>query len=144
MAIYGRITEDGLVLEVCELDPATCFHPDIAVEFEEVPDGAAPGDSVVNGKLVKAPEPEAPEAPAEPVVQRLVPRAEFLGALQRSERIALEGERGNNAELNDFLTMLEINGVFDLDNAEDIELLDSLVKDNVLSDASLAAIQALR
>lgn len=144
MTIYGRITEEGLVLEVCELDPATCFHPEIAKEFKKIPAGAAPGDGVVNGKLVKAPEPEPLQVVTPVAQERLVSRGEFFGALLRSERIALESERAANAELNDFLVMLDLNGSFSLDNSEDIDLLKALVTGKTLSEGSLVKIQALR
>jgi len=143
MTLYARLTEDGLVLETCEHEPTGCFHPDIAKEFQTVPEGAEPGDSIVSGKIVKAVTPDPPPAQV-PTEQRLVPRNEFLNALTRVERIAINDVANDDAELKDFLNQLEINGHFDLEQGEDIALLDRLEAQGVLSEASVTAIKALK
>lgn len=143
MTLYARLTEEGLVLETCEHNPATCFHPDIASEFTEIPAGAEPGDSVVDGKVVKAEIPEPLPAP-EPVEPRLVPRIDFFNALTRAERIAISDAAANDAELKDFLVQLEINGHFDLRDADDNALLDRLQEQGVLSEATVATVKALK
>jgi len=144
MTLYARLTAEGLVLETCDLDPSQCFHPDIAQEFQEVPAGAEAGDTITDGEVIKPVAPPEPELPAEPIEKRLVPRADFMGALTRAERIALTTEAESNAELRDFLELLQINGNFDLSNAEDVDLLDQLQAQGVLSEASVAAIKTLR
>lgn len=143
MTLYARLTEDGLVLETCEHDPNECFHPDIAKEFQVIPQGAEPGDSVISGKIVKAVVRD-PLPVQSPLEQRLVPRNDFLNALTRVERIAINDVANDDAELKDFLALLEINGHFDLEQGEDIALLDRLQAEGVLSEASVTAIKALK
>jgi hypothetical protein len=144
MTLYARLSESGLVLETCCCnDPAACFHPDIAKEFKKVPEGAEPGDSIENGKVVKPTPPEPLPAPA-PVETRNVSRMEFLNTLTRTERIALTDLSADDAELQDFLTQLEINGHFDLLDQDDIALLDRLEAQGVLSEATVTAVKALK
>lgn len=143
MALYARLSEQGLVLEVCEHEPAKCFHPDIAIEFQEIPVGAEPGDSIVGDKIIKAEIPDPPPAP-QPLESRLVPRSDFMNALTRGERIALSELAADDAELKDFLTQLEINGHFDLRDADDIALLDRLQAQGVLSEATVETVKALK
>jgi hypothetical protein len=145
MAHFARLSETGLVLEVCCCeDIAQCFHPDIAKEFREAPEGAEPGDTVEDGKLKKAPAPAELPAPAAPVEKRLVSKAEFMSALTRGERIALTDLSGEDAELRDFLAMLEALGHLDLDNQDDIALLERLKTAGVLSEASVQKITESR
>lgn len=143
MTMYARLSDSGLVLETCEHDPAKCFHPDLAREFQKIPAGAEPGDSIVGGKVVKAEIPDSPPAP-QPLESRLVPRNDFLNALTRSERIAISELAADDAELKDFLTQLEINGHFDLRDADDIALLDRLQAQGVLSEATVETVKALK
>jgi hypothetical protein len=143
MKLYARLSESGLVLETSELDPVTSFHPDIAQEFVEVPAEAATGDSIVNGKVVKAVAPDPLPVPVA-TETRHVPRTEFLGALTRAERLALTEFATNDAETADFLAMMEVAGHFDLNNQEDIDLLDRLEAADVLTQGSVAAIKQLR
>ena len=143
MTMYARLSEQGLVLEVCQHEPKGCFHPDIAKEFTKVPTGAEPGDSVVDGKVVKQVTPEiAPPAP--PEERRWAPRVDVMNTLTRAERVALTELAVDDIELKDFLAQLEINNHLDLSNLDDISLLERLRDQGVLSESSLAAIKAIR
>lgn len=143
MTLYARLSDTGLVLETCEHEPSECFHPDIAKEFSEVPAGAEAGDSIVDGKVVKAVIPDPLPTP-EPKESRLVPRSDFLNALTRTERIAISDVAADDAELKDFLTQLEVNGHFDLRDADDVALLDRLQAQGILSEATVEKVKALK
>lgn len=143
MTLYARLSETGLVLETCEHEPAGCFHPDLAKEFTKVPAGAEAGDSIIDGKVVKPVKPEPLPVP-EPVVLRLVTRSEFLAALSRTERIAISDVSADDAELKDFMAQLELNGHFDLEDADEIALLDRLQAQGILSEATVNAVKALK
>lgn len=146
MTIYGRVSPDGLILETADCvdadDLAKRFHASLVSQFVELPDDAARGDNFLNGVLTPAPaEPES-EEPADPVVIRKVPAAEFWSALTRAERIAVRGSA--DAEVEDFRSQLETVGHVDLDDADDQALFARLVTEGVLTQASLDAVNALR
>ena len=49
---YGRFNSDGLLMEINDItvgSPATKYHPDLAVQFEEIPADKEPGDHRVGG-----------------------------------------------------------------------------------------------
>ena len=140
MAIYGRIGADGKVLETCDGDPTTRFHPDIAGQFVSVPDNAAPGDTFENDTLTKyvAPTP----APVDPMdADPCLGLAQFNQKLTRSERIAIKELRSTNASLDDLMTMIGTVGLH-LSDADDKSLLRGLIPDTI-SQASFDAIYAI-
>lgn len=141
MAIYGRVNAQGLIMETCDGDPSTRFHPDLAGEFIELADNAAVGDTWVDGALAKKTV-SAPEPEAEVAEERRAPYVEVMNALTRTERIAVKAS--TDAEVQDLLSQIELNGYLDLENTEDQAVLSGLVADSVISQASLDAINALR
>lgn len=50
MKTYARIIE-GVVIDVTTGDPKELFHPDVAVQFVEVPAGTVNGATFLNGKF---------------------------------------------------------------------------------------------
>ena len=140
MAIYGRIGADNKVLEICDGDPTSRFHPDIAGAFVGLPDNAAPGDTYENDTLTKyvAPAVETVD-PMDPDPSLSLP--EFNTRLTRSERIAIKNLRSTNASLDDLMTMIESVGLH-LSDADDKSLLRGLIPDTI-SQASFDAIYAI-
>lgn len=141
MAIYGRVNAQGLIMETCDEDPSTRFHPDLAGEFIELADNATVGDTWSDGTLTKKTV-SAPEPEAEVAEERRAPYVEVMNALTRTERIAVKAS--TDVEVQDLLSQIELNGYLDLENTEDQAVLSGLVTDSVISQASLDAINALR
>ena len=139
MAIYGRIGADGKVLETCDGDPTTRFHPDIAEQFVSVPDNAVAGDTFENDTLTKY-VPPVVEAVDPMDADPTISLPEFNTRLTRSERIAIKELRSTNASLDDLMTMVESVGLH-LSDAEDKSLLRGLIPDT--PQASFDAIYAI-
>ena len=139
MAIYGRIGADNKVLEVCDGDPATRFHPDIASAFVDLPDNAAPGDTYEDGTLTKY-VPPVPEPPDPMDADPTLSLTEFNQRLTRSERIALKSLRDTDASVDDLMSMIESVGLH-LSDADDKALLQGMVPDTI-SQASFDAVYA--
>ncbi|HAX05205.1 MAG TPA: hypothetical protein DCX77_05955 [Acidimicrobiaceae bacterium] len=140
MAKYGRVTKEKLVLEVCELDPAKCFHPDIAKEFVSVPDDAEAGDTIKSGKAVK---PEAPkEAPKPPAEDKLLVKEQFDACLTRAQRIALKKLGESDDEVKDLLEQMTTSNHINIDDQENKDLLARLVTDKVIDQAALDKVNA--
>ena len=54
-------------LEVVTFDPAQHFHPSIAAQFQEIPDGVETGAELVDGEWINPPPPPPPpELPPAP------------------------------------------------------------------------------
>lgn len=131
MTQYARLSEAGLVLEICAQDPAGCFHPDIAIEFQVVPDAAVVGDTVTDeGDVIPAPVIVIEEPPA---VIKPLSEAEFLAALTRSERIAIKALGATDPEVQDFLDMMKLQGSVSLVDADNADLIHRLADGGVLS-----------
>lgn len=140
MAIYGRIGANNKVLEICDGDPATRFHPGIASAFVDLPDNAAPGDTYEDGALTKYVSPEVvPVDPLDSDPSLSLPQ--FNLKLTRAERIALKTLRETDASVDDLMGMIESVGLH-LSDAEDKALLQSLIPDTI-SQASFDAVYAI-
>jgi hypothetical protein len=88
MKTYARIV-NGHAVDVVTVDPKTIFHPEIAAEFVEVPDGTDHGDTKNGDAWVKYIPPVPPEvvAPKPPVVtppQFKILILEWLGAIYKA------------------------------------------------------------
>ena len=87
MTKWAQVTSAGVIYDVVEIDPATIFHPDIAADFEVIPDNVdATYTKNSEGSFV------AGAAPAEPdvvVTDVILNEGEFLAKLTRSERQGL-------------------------------------------------------
>lgn len=73
---YARIA-DGRASDVTELDPAEAFHPDLAAQFEPVPEHVENGASLIDGEWINPPPAPPPPEP--------VPAPPRLGEAELSE-----------------------------------------------------------
>lgn len=99
-------TENAVIRDVAQGNPADLFHPDIAVFFDtDVPDDAANGDGWVNGELIK---PELVIAPVvlATVAARVSP-VEFMLLFTSPERVAIKALRQTDPIIDDFLDIIE-------------------------------------
>ena len=132
MSIKGRITESGIVLETCCEDVATCFHPDLAKQFVDLPDGAEPGDTVTDGKVTKYVQPEPPEIVKE--TDRKITRQQFLECFTRSERKALKSS--TDEDVIELLEFMQETNHYQYDDAENKTLITALVAASTISQSS--------
>lgn len=157
---HARII-DGVALDVTSGDPAELFHPDLAVEFEPVP------DEVETGWLLDDGEWSAPEA--EPVEEVYVPLQlaliDFLRLFTTSELAAFNalrkacraldtadyqaaagGDLGKQALVGFevFLTFYDAlrNGLIELNQPQTVQGLQLLVPLGVLTAPRLAQVLA--
>jgi len=138
MAKCGRLTPEGLVLEVCCDDPGCCFVAALAEQFVEIPEDAEPGDTIVDGVAVK---PEPPAEPEPPVAaDRVLTRETILAQMTRSERLALKTLAATDAEVEDMLEVMASTNHLNIDDPENEELLTRLTSDGVLSQATFEKI----
>jgi hypothetical protein len=85
MTFYARIV-NGQAIDVTTGNPAELFHPDVAIQFVEVPDGTQNGATLVDGVWTPpAPAPEPIPAP----MPMLTPMTFYL-AFTPQERIAIK------------------------------------------------------
>lgn len=138
MTKWAQVTSAGVIYDVVEIDPATIFHPDIAADFEVIPDNVdATYTKNSEGSFV------AGAAPAEPdvvVTDVILNEGEFLAKLTRSERQGLASARTTNADLDDFLTMLEKTGFVNVSNSDVQTDMRAFVTASVISQATADAI----
>lgn len=86
MSLYARIL-DGVAVDICA-DPATQFHPQLAAQFEPVPDDVVVGSRLVDGVW------QAPDVPAlvpalAPAPIRTVSPVDFMLRFTAPERVAV-------------------------------------------------------
>lgn len=102
MTNYARII-DNVAVDVCA-DPANSFHPDIAREFEPVPDDVQHG-WVLKGGQWSAPAP-APDPAPQPQYPKVSP-VEFLLLFTSGERVAIREARLTDPVIDDFFDLVE-------------------------------------
>lgn len=80
--------ENNTVRDICQGDPATSYHPDIAANFSvDVPDGTLPGATLVDGDWVNP----AAQEPVPPVVKPpMVTVITYKLLFTSAERIAVK------------------------------------------------------
>lgn len=138
MTKWAQVNNNGTLYDIVEVDPATLFHPDIAANFEVIPDNADTSyikDSEGNFNATPAP----PEPPA-PVMEVILSEGDFLAKLTRSERQGLSSARTTNADLDDFLVMLEKTGRVNVSDSAVQADINAFVTASVISQASADAI----
>lgn len=137
MTKWAQVNNNGSLYDITEVDPATIFHPDIAANFEVVPDnvdGSYTKDS--EGNFVAGTEPTIPEV----VIEVILSEGDFLAKLTRTERQGLSSARTSNADLDDFLTMLEKTGFVNVSNSDVQADINAFVTASVISQATADAI----
>lgn len=101
MTNFARII-DGVAIDVSD-DPEAHFHPDIAAEFEEVPDTVQHGWRLVAGEW-EEPEVVAPIAVIEP---KEVDPITFKLLFTSTERVAAKALRATDPLIDDFWSILD-------------------------------------
>jgi hypothetical protein len=102
MSNFARIVNE-IAVDVCT-DPDTQFHPEIAAEFEPVPETVERGWRRVDNTW-SAPE---PEPISEPVVEYpIVSPVEFMLLFTSAERVEIKTARQRDPVLDDFFQLLE-------------------------------------
>ncbi|MAP42150.1 MAG: hypothetical protein CL981_00215 [Euryarchaeota archaeon] len=137
MTKWAQITSDGVVVDLVEIDPATLFHPIIAAEFEVVPDNIDMSYTKDSEGNFNAP---AAETPPTVVPEVNLGEGDFLAKLTRAERQAISSARSSNADLDDFMTMLEKRGFVTVSDADVQADINAFVAASVISQASADAI----
>jgi hypothetical protein len=98
---------------------------------------------IKNGKkFVQAPEPEMPEAPVEVTTVRIVSRADFLRRMTRAERITLRSLVASDPIVADFMGLLELVEMVDLDSDDVVEGLAYLAQQGHLTEGRAVEIAA--
>lgn len=102
MTNFARIVDD-IAIDVSD-DPESHFHPDIAAEFEEVPDTVRHGWRLVDEEWEA---PEVVETPVAAVEPKEVDPITFKLLFTSAERIAAKALRATDPVINDFWSILD-------------------------------------
>lgn len=100
MTNFARIT-NNVAVDVCT-DPDNSFHPDIAREFEPVPDNVKQGWVRIDG-VWSAPAPTPQPVPVYPTVTPV----EFKMLFTSAERIAIKEARATDPVIDDYFDIVE-------------------------------------
>ena len=103
MTNYVRII-NNIAVDVCP-DPRSYFHPQLAVEFEEVPDEVSHVWRLADGLWQAPPEVPAPIAPASIEYVKVSP-IEFMLFFTNTERVAIKAARPTDPVIDDFMDIL--------------------------------------
>lgn len=105
MTNFARVIND-VAVDVCA-DPANSFHPDIAREFEQVPDNVKQDWVRIDGVWsAPAPSPE-PEPEPTPSEATKVSPVEFKLLFTSAERVAIKAARATDQVIDDFYDIVE-------------------------------------
>jgi len=102
MTNFARIV-DGVAIDVID-DPESHFHPDIAAEFEEVPDTVQHGWRLVDDEWEP---PEVIETPVAQIEPKEVDPITFKLLFTSAERIAAKALRATDPLIDDFWSILD-------------------------------------
>lgn len=102
MTNYARII-NNVAVDV-STDPATHFHPDIAVQFEPVPNEVRSGWIRKDGQWA-APAP-TPQPEPVPIYPKVTP-VEFKMLFASAERIAIKAARETDPVIDDYFDIVE-------------------------------------
>ena len=139
MTLYARFLPDGRVAEIHVGNPQTDYVPQIAAQFEEVPEGTEPNDlRLADGTFEKY----VAEAMPEVSFPKLLAEAELKQFMTRDERIAYKAA-ATDAVVADFMEMLALGSV-DLEDADTISAIDKLQQLAVLTAARATELKALK
>lgn len=132
--------ENGVIRDVCNGDPSTMYHPDVAAMYASaVPDDASGGDSWVNGVLTKY---EPPVGEVVVTYPQLTP-LEFKMCFTTAERIAIKTAKENDPVLQDTYEILDDVRLktVDLNLASNRALIDYLVSLSLITSDRAAQIK---
>ena len=104
MSNFARII-NNVAVDV-STNPQEQFHPDIAAEFEPVPDDVQAGWARNEAGEWEAPAPTPEPTPA-PTESPKVSPVEFKLLFTPQERVAIRAERGNDPMIDDFFGIIE-------------------------------------
>ena len=104
MSNFARII-NNVAVDV-STNPQEQFHPDIAAEFEPVPDDVQAGWARNEAGEWEAPAPTPEPTPA-PTESPKVSPVEFKLLFTPQERVAIKAERGNDPMIDDFFEIVE-------------------------------------
>ena len=139
MTLYARFLPDGRVAETHVGNPQTDYIPQIAAQFEEVPEGTMPNDlRLADGTFEKY----VAEVMPEVSIPKLLAEAELLTFMTRDERIAYKAA-ATDPVVADFAEMLALGSV-DLEDADTISAIDKLQQLAVLTAARATELKALK
>ena len=102
MTNYARVI-NNIAVDV-SADPANSFHPDIAAQFEPVPDEVKQGWVRIDG-VWSAPAP-TPQPEPVPVYPKVTP-VEFKLLFTSPERVAIKGARATDPVVDDLWELVE-------------------------------------
>lgn len=136
MANFARIL-NNVAVDV-SADPENHFHPDIAAQFQPVPDSVMVGWRLVDGAWQAPPEPtpaptEAPtEAPPAAPDMRLT-RLAFLNRFLMEERIGIRTAATSDPVVQDMVALADSAQFVDLSRDDTKAYLGALVAKNLIS-----------
>ena len=102
MTNFARVI-NNVAVDVCT-DPANSFHPDIAREFEQVPDEVKPGWVRIDG-VWSTPAP-TPQPEPVPVYPKITP-VQFKLLFTSPERVASKAARATDPAVDDLWELVE-------------------------------------
>ena len=102
MTNFARVI-NNVAVDVCA-DPANSFHPDIAAQFEPVPDEVQVGWVRTNGEW-SAPEP-TPQPEPTPTYPKVTP-VQFKLLFTSPERVAIKAARATDPAVDDLWELVE-------------------------------------
>ena len=137
MTKWAQVNNNGTLTDLTEIDPATIFHPDVAVHFEVVPDECEAHFIKDEEGNFAAP---AVTEPVEVAPEIWLSEAEFLSKLTRAERQGISSARSSNADLDDFMTMMEKAGTVEVSDTAVQADINAFVTASLISQASADAI----
>lgn len=132
--------ENNVIRDICQGDPAECYHPDVAIHYAtDVPDTAENGWILVDGTW------EAPPVgtPFEPVtIYPSVSPVEFQLLFTSAERVAIKAARATDPIIDDFMDIVEHPKLtfVNLNLASTQSALDYFISLNILTSDRKAAI----
>ena len=103
---YARINNNQAI-DVRTESPEGFFTPDIAAQFEQVPDEVENGWILENGKWTAPVIPEPAHAPEPVITYAKVSPIEFKLLFTSSERVAIKASRATDPAIDDFYDIVE-------------------------------------
>lgn len=118
---FARIIE-GVAIEVITLAAGqtlgSSFHPDVAAQFESVPDDVTPGSKrESDGRWTIEPI-VTPALLPDPAPERRVTILAFLQRFTLGERLSIRAARASDAVVDDFMSMVDAATFIDLDRPD--------------------------